>query len=135
MSSVDYIVIHSTGVKDVDAQGFYDRFNMETERKASAHFVIDDKEVIQCLPTNMVAWAVGKKEDAKIPCYNTNSISVEICEFNEPIKQQQAIDNAIDFVNNVLEPQFDAEIVPHSSVKATLCPSIMTDEEFDNYFK
>ena len=50
--------------------------------------------------------------------------------------RQKAIDNAVEFVKNVLEPQFDeVEIVKHRDVKATQCISIMTDKEFDNYFK
>lgn len=137
LESVKYIVIHSTGVNDIDALKFFNNLNdRQQKRESSAHFFVDDKNVVQCLPTNMQAWHVGCDKPL-IDCTNRNSLGVEICQFTDTNRQKKAIDNAVSFVKEVLHKQFpDAEIVMHRQVKAaTKCPSILTDEEFNTYFK
>lgn len=135
LNNVDYIVIHSTGCKNITAMQFYNNLNSRVQkREASAHFFIDDQNVVQAIATNLQSWSVGCKEP-KIPCTNENSISVEITEFTDPEKQQLAIDNAVSFVKNVLVKQFpDAQIVAHRMISRTLCPSVLTDEQFKEYF-
>lgn len=130
LEDVKYIVIHSTADYGVTAKKFYDVLNSNPDMNMSAHFFIDDKDIVQMLPLDIVSWNVGSKTEPKIPCYNNNSISVEICEVEN---QEQAIKNAVDFVRNVLKPQFpNAQIVAHRWVKPTLCPSIIPDDEVFN---
>lgn len=130
LNEVKYIVIHSTADYGVSAKKYYDVLNTNPDMNMSAHFFIDDKDVIQMLPLDIVSWNVGSKTEPKIPCYNENSISVEICVIDN---QQQAIQNAADFVNNVLKPQYpNAQIVAHRWVKPTLCPDIIPDDETFN---
>lgn len=135
LTGVDYIVVHSTAVKDKDAEDIYNNFNSIEDRKASSQFVVDDKSVIQCLDTNMVAWAIGTGSD-ELGCYNSNSLSVEICEYNNPERQQKAVENAEEFIKNVLCKEFpNAKVIKHRDVSATECPSILSDEEFSERFK
>lgn len=130
LEEVKYIVIHSTADYGVSAKKYYDVLNTNPDMNMSAHFFIDDKDVVQMLPLDIVSWNVGSKTEPKIPCYNENSISVEICVVDN---QQQAIQNAADFVNNVLKPQYpNAQIVAHRWVKPTLCPAIIPDDETFN---
>ena len=134
LTSVDAIVVHSTACDDVDAERIYNNFNT-CDRKASAHFVVDDKQVIQCLDTNMKAWAVGKGSE-ELGLYNSNTISIEICQFTDKDKQDKAITNAQTFIKEVLQKQFpQAEIMMHREISATNCPEVITDEEFEKIFK
>lgn len=135
LESVDYIVIHSTACLDVTALQFYDNLNSSVqEREASVHFFIDDKNVVQCLPTNMQSWNCGTK-NPKIAATNLNTLAIEICEFTDPAKQVKAINNAADFVEDVLSKQFpDAKIVTHRSIAPTKCPHIISDETFQSVF-
>lgn len=136
LNDVEYIVIHSTAVKDKTAFEFYNTYNsMELERKANAHFFVDDSNIVQMLPTNIQSWACGC-DNPKINCTNANSINIEICEFEDKERQQQAIENTSNFVKEVIMKEFpNAKIVKHRDIKATDCPSILTDEEFEEYFK
>lgn len=135
LEQIDYIVIHSTGVNNITALQFYDNLNNYVqEREASAHFYIDDENIVQAIATNLQAWHCGTKSP-KINCTNANSIGVEIAQFDNPEKQQKAIENASKFVKEVLLAQFpNAKIVAHRQIKPTLCPSILTDEQFTELF-
>ncbi len=128
LQTVDYIVIHSTAVPEVNALDFYERFNTNPELKASAHFLVDDTNVVQCLPVNKVAWAVGKENYIN----NYNSISIEMC---EGAGEQKTIENTANFVKDILQPQFpNAKVVMHRDFDKTKCPSILSDEQFEELF-
>lgn len=133
LSSVDALVVHSTSVKDIDAKKIYDNFE-NGDRKASAHFVVDDKQVLQCLPTNMTAWAVGKGSD-ELGLYNSNTISIEICEYTDAERQQKAIDNAVEFINILKSEVGCSNVVMHRQISPTICPEIISDDMFVKLFK
>lgn len=136
LNDIFYIVIHSTACKDITALQFYNNLNSHKQkRSASAHYFIDDENVVEAIGTNLVAWHCGT-EKPNIPCTNYNSLGVEICEFTNEEKQQKAIDNAVSFVNEVLLKEFpNAKVVMHRDIKPTLCPSILSDEEFQRLFR
>lgn len=78
-----YIVLHypaSTG----SARAIRNYFN-STNRFASANYVVDDKEIIQCVPDNAISWHcggakwVGTHPTHWHKCYNSNSIGIEMC--------------------------------------------------------
>ena len=66
------IMVHSTATPGVDAQSFRDRFN-RSGVGASVHFFVDDRKIIQCLPTN-------KKAGHCAGSANNTHISIEMCE-------------------------------------------------------
>jgi len=133
LSSIDALVVHSTSVKDIDAKKIYDNFE-NGDRKASAHFIVDDKQVLQCLPTNMTAWAVGKGSD-ELGLYNINTISIEICEYTDAGRQQKAIDNAVEFINILKSEVGCNSVVMHRQISPTVCPEIIPDDMFVKLFK
>lgn len=69
------IVMHSTvsPCKPGQARATAAYFaSLPTTRKASAHYVVDPAEVIQCVPDHTVAYHCG---------YNQDSIGIEMCEY------------------------------------------------------
>ena len=65
-----------------------------------------------------------------------NKCYIDIKQFGEGLTEQKAIDNCVDFINNILKVQFpNSEIVPHRAISNTLCPSVLSDEKFTEYFK
>jgi N-acetylmuramoyl-L-alanine amidase len=135
LQSIKYIVIHSTAVKDVDALQWYDRLNSkQTDRGTSAHFFADDKNIVQTIPTNLKSYNCGLNNKIA-DCDNNSSLSIEIAEFTDKEHQQKAIENTVDFVNNVLKAKYpDTKIVLHRDLDATACPEVLTDEQFEKYF-
>lgn len=60
IDNIEGIVIHWTANTDKRADAVANRnyFN-STNTYASAHYIVDDKNIVQCIPDNEVAWHVG----------------------------------------------------------------------------
>ena len=83
---IEWIVVHYTGM--VATQGDPDTASCaiaRSKRAASTHYLVGDRgdraDIVQILPVKYVAYHVGAKDNSKlIPCYNGNSIGVDLCE-------------------------------------------------------
>lgn len=81
---VEGIVIHWTANIDKGADAVANRnyFNT-TDRRASAHYIVDQDKIIQCIPDNEVAWHVGDKkrgnQTVNISNPNFKLIGIEMC--------------------------------------------------------
>ena len=83
---IEWIVVHYTGM--VVTQGDPDTASLaiaRSKRAASTHYLVGDRgdraDILQILPVKYAAYHVGAKDDSKlIPCYNGNSIGVDLCE-------------------------------------------------------
>ncbi len=73
LKSLNNIVVHYTGNPGTTADQNWRNFE-NNKPSASAHFIIGlDGEILQCMPLDEVAWAVGTTEG------NYTSISIECC--------------------------------------------------------
>ena len=103
-----WIVIHNTG--GGTAESAYNWFNNPSNTyQTSAHYCVDDKQIIQCLEDNWKGhhaggsgvqyndkWRPSNSED----CTNSNSIGIEVADWGGDYKGEQfgkAIENAIAF--------------------------------------
>ena len=83
---IEWIVVHYTGM--IATQGDPDTASWaiaHSKRAASTHYLVggrgDRADILQLLPVKYAAYHVGAKDDGKlIPCYNGNSIRVDLCE-------------------------------------------------------
>lgn len=83
---IEWIVVHYTGM--LATQGDPDTASWaiaRSKREASTHYLVGDRgdraDILQLLPVKYAAYHVGAKDDSKlIPCYNGNSIGVDLCE-------------------------------------------------------
>lgn len=76
---IKYIVIHDTGnkKKGANAENHYIYFN-GGNRNASAHYFVDDIQILQIVEDGKSAWHVGDGK-GKYGVTNSNSIGIEIC--------------------------------------------------------
>ena len=84
---IKYIVIHYTGNTTDTAAGNANYFR-SVNRGASAHYFVDNKEVVQVVKDSDTAWAVGKNYGSNNlfnTVKNNNSISIEMCSVNRAI--------------------------------------------------
>ena len=94
LANMAFITIHNTGNPESTARNEKDWLtNSANKRDASFHIVIDEREAIECIPLNEVAY---HSENTK---GNNTSISIEICESGN-YKQNE--ENAIDLVAKML---------------------------------
>ena len=83
---IEWIVVHYTGM--ITTQGDPDTASWviaRSKRAASTHYLVGDRgdraDILQLLPVKYAAYHVGAKDDNKLlPCYNGNSIGVDLCE-------------------------------------------------------
>ena len=88
-SDIRYLVVHYTG-NDGDTAERNARYFQDTVSRTSAHYFVDDGEIIRSVPDLTVAWAVGGRKYADAgrtgggtmygEINNFNSLSVELCD-------------------------------------------------------
>ncbi|NCC17165.1 MAG: N-acetylmuramoyl-L-alanine amidase [Clostridia bacterium] len=88
-SAIQYIVIHYTA-NDGDRAASNGKYFRDNIVNASAHYFVDDTEIIQSVPDHCVAWSVGGDKYPSCAttgggqwhgkCNNNNSISIELCD-------------------------------------------------------
>lgn len=119
----EYITIHSTANPTSTAR--QERswlINLRNTITASFHIVIDEKEAIECIPLNEVAWHAGDKRGPG----NMKSIGVEICESGD---REETLKNAVKLVAKLLhERRWGIERVKqHYDWNKKNCPRILRD--------
>ena len=121
----DYIVIHDTANTSHDADDYmhYKYFN-GGNKNSSADFFVDHDSITKLNDyTKYYTWHCGEAKIPKIPCYNQNSIGVEICvNFLEPAILKRTIDNTIILVKEIIKYNSNIKVVRHFDVTGKLCP-------------
>jgi N-acetylmuramoyl-L-alanine amidase len=135
-NGIRYIVIHDTGNKRKGANAYahYRYFN-GGNRRASAHYFIDDKEIIQTVEDNNASWHCGDGK-GKYGITNHNSIGVEIC-VNEDSDFEKAVKNTIDLVKCLMK-KYDIpldRVVRHYDASRKICPRSMSKNNWEGWWE
>lgn len=121
--SPKYITIHNTANEKADAMA-HAKYLLNGAGGASKswHFTVDDKVIVQHLPTNEVGWHAG---DGRGPG-NMSSIGVEICE-HKGIDFEKAVQNAAWLVRKLMaEHKIPIHrVVPHKHWTGKTCPRLL----------
>ncbi len=124
-----YIIIHETAnrASGANAQAHYAYWNRDASARASAHFVVDDQEILNLVPLTCVAWHIGDGGVAN-PVNNQNAIGIEIC-VNADGSFPRAVKNALMLTRYLMrEYQIPAANVRrHYDVSGKHCPATMLD--------
>lgn len=142
-SDIRYIVIHDTGnpSKGANALAHLKYLNGAT-RYGSAHYYLDDKEIIQTIGDSFVAWSIGDKwgygnnpnriKDA----YNSNSISIELC-INSDIDKDKAYKNLVELTKNLMAkfkvPQ--ERVIRHFDATGKSCPDSWKSNSWSKWWQ
>ena len=121
---VEYITIHSTANERSTAQNERDWLvNPSNSRKASWHIAVDEKQAIEAIPLNEIAYHAGNREG------NNKSIGVEICESGDRAK---TIHNAVILIANLLhERNWGVDkLRRHYDWSGKNCPRIMSADNW-----
>ncbi|PGZ57831.1 N-acetylmuramoyl-L-alanine amidase [Bacillus cereus] len=122
------ITIHETDNPSVGAgarnhaQYLYNQAVGATDRRASWHYTVDDKEIYQHLPINENGWHAGDGNGAG----NRQSIAIEIA-VNKDGDYDKAVENAQKLVSHLMKQTgiSSGNIVKHQKWSGKNCPSIM----------
>ena len=129
-NSIKYIVIHDTGntSRGANAMAHY-RYLQSATRYGSAHYYLDDKEIIQTIGDSFTAWSIGdswgyksnpnRVKDAK----NSNTISIELC-INSDGNYEKAYQNLVELTKNLMV-KFNipaSRVIRHFDATGKTCP-------------
>lgn len=117
-----FITIHETGSpgKGANAQAHANLQSRKNPRQASWHYQVDDKEIIQSFPDDVMCWAAG---DGRGPG-NTQSIHIEIC-VNSDGDFHKAVRNASELTKYLMD-KYNIPIenvVQHNKWSGKNCPA------------
>lgn len=130
LSDIKYLVIHDTGNTSIgaDAMAHY-KYLQTATRYGSAHYYLDDKEIIQTIGDSLVAWSIGDKWGyANNPqrikdALNSNSLSIELC-INSDINKDKAYKNLVELTKNLMK-KFNISpnrVIRHFDATGKICP-------------
>ena len=124
-----YITIHETDNTSPGANAeAHARLQVRgNDREASWHVQVDDKEAIQSIPFNEVAWAAG---DGPNGPGNLTSIHIEIC-VNEDGNYKKAVQNAAEVTRQLMK-QYTipvSKVVQHNYWSGKNCPQYLRSGE------
>lgn len=122
--SPQYITIHSTGNPNSTARNERGWLTNPTNKvTASWHICVDEKEAIEAIPLNEVAWHAG---DGGSGTGNRKSIGIEICESGD---RQRTLQNAVKLVTKLLKERGWGvdRLCRHYDWNKKICPRIFYD--------
>lgn len=128
---IKYIVIHDTGNESptATAAAHFNYFN-GGNRQASAHYFVDEKEILQIIEDTDTAWHVGDGK-GKYGITNSNSIGIEIC-INDGDYTTE-ITKTIELVKHLMTKHnvpFD-NVVRHYDASRKLCPAKLSKNNWE----
>ena len=125
------IVVHNTGNKAPAANEA--KYMITNDEKKSFHYVVDDKEVIQCIPENRNAYHAG---DGKSGKGNREGIAIEICySLSGGSKFTKSEENAVELIVDILKRYgwgID-KVTKHQDYSGKYCPHRTLDLGWERF--
>ena len=149
VSKIKYIVIHYTA-NDGDTDEANAKYFKKANRKASAHYFVDDDSVTISVPDTYVAWSVGGsrysnyKKTGGAKYYkiatNTNTLNIEMCDTIKNGKydiSEKTLSNTIELVKTLMKKYNIPlnNIIRHFDVTGKACPAYYVNENEWKKFK
>lgn len=122
--NIKFIVIHWTAntSKGAGANNHY-LYVQNHNYVGSAHYYVDDNEIIQIIGDTTTAWSVEGRgyKNGQNGCWNSNSISIEMCVNNG--YSDKMLFNTIELVKELLRQYPHARVCRHWDCNKKDCPS------------
>lgn len=138
---IEYLVIHDTGNSGVGANALnHFKFFGGGNRNASAHYFVDDHEIVQIIGDSFSAWHCGDNQGygrALNGVRNCTSIGIELC-INSDGNYGKAYENLVELVKNLIA-KFNVPIknvCRHYDVSRKRCPgTFFTKNLWEKFLK
>ena len=124
-----YIVIHDTDNRQAGANAMANRnyFANHPNAKASAHYIIDEVNIIQALEDTWKGWHVGDGNNPNIN--NSTTIAIELC-VNEGNDFDKTLENGVQLTKYLMNKyNIPAEnVVMHRDASGKTCSRMMIED-------
>lgn len=128
ISGIKGIVVHYTANPGSTAQenrNYFEGLKDSHETKVSSHFIVGlDGEVIQCIPSNEIAYASNER--------NTDTLSIECCHPDESGEFREATYDSLVQLTGWLCERFgltSENVIRHYDVTGKNCPKYFVENE------
>lgn len=129
--NAEFIVVHNTA-NDAAAENEI-KYMIGNDKKVSFHYAVDDKEIVQGIPTNRNAWHAGDGSNGQ---GNRKGIAIEICYSKSGGDRFiQAEKNAAEFIASILKEKgwgID-KVKKHQDFAKKYCPHRTLDMGWDRF--
>ena len=142
-SDIKYLVIHDTGNTSIgaDAEAHY-KYLQTATRYGSAHYYVDDKQIIQTIGDSLVAWSIGdtwgysNNPNRIKDAFNFNSLNVELC-INANIDKDKAYKNVVELTKNLMKKfGFTADmVIRHFDATGKICPGSWSKNDWAKWWQ
>ena len=126
------IVIHDTGNQSAtaDAENHYKYFS-GGNRQASAHYFVDDKQILQIIEDSNAAWHAGDGK-GKYGITNANTLGIEIC-VNKGADYLKAVQSTIELTAYLMQLHDIPieEVIRHYDASRKNCPASMSKNNWE----
>ena len=133
---IKYISIHDTGNKrrGADAEAHFYFFN-GGDRGASAHYFVDDKQILRIIKDEHKSWHCGDGK-GKYGIRNENSIGIEMC-INSDGDFNKTYLNTLKLTKYLMEKyNIPLEnVVRHYDASRKLCPNVFKENNWEKWNK
>lgn len=144
---VKYIVIHYFGALG-SAKTVANVF-ANSDRQASAHYVVDDDNIIQCVEDGDIAWHCGTSGTyVHAECRNANSIGIEVRPYkidkstvasaspSDWYFTDKTIQNTVDLTKHLMKKYgIDSDhVIRHYDVTGKWCPRPFMGDDINTYW-
>lgn len=124
-----YIVVHDTDNRDFGSTAKFNRdyLAVNSRIKTSAHYIVDDKIIIQLLEDRWRGWHVTDSTNSLVT--NSNSIGVKMC-VNRGSNIEKTMDNMLLIIKYLMK-KYDIpkeNVVRHYDVSGKICPRMMIED-------
>lgn len=143
LSDIKYIVIHDTGntSKGADAEAHY-KYLQTATRYGSAHYYLDDGQIIQTIGDSLVAWSIGdtwgyKNNPNRVKgAFNHNSISIELC-INSDIDRAKAYKILVELTKNLMKKFHISpdRVIRHFDATGKICPGSWSGDDWSKWWQ
>ncbi|MGG5460729.1 SH3 domain-containing protein [Clostridium sp. B9] len=127
--SPKYIVIHDTDNRKAGADAMANRnyFANHPNAKASAHYIVDDDEIVQALEDTWKGWHVGDGNNPNIN--NSTTIAIELC-VNKGNDFDKTVETGIELTKHLMNKyNIPAEnVVMHRDASGKTCSRMMIED-------
>lgn len=134
VGSVKYIVVHDTGnmSEGAGALAHYKYFN-GGDRQSSAHFFVDDHNIIETVEVALASWHCGDGHGA-YGITNDNSIGIEIC-INPESNYIMAMAQARELIRFLMQTYSipKSKVVRHYDASRKVCPRSMSANNWEQW--
>lgn len=132
---VQFLVVHDTGnpAPTADAYRHFCYFN-GGNRNASAHYFVDDREILQLVSLEHAAWHVGDGR-GRYGITNRNSVGIELC-IHRGSDWEMTKRNAQKLLRRLLQEYRlpNNAVVRHFDASRKICPMKMSAEEWKEWW-